>query len=77
MNHCTIDKSAGNGLFVNGTDSDNNNPLTAYNANTISNCQLYPINAISTIAGSLDGTASSYSGNSNNENHVERRKIIR
>jgi len=65
--HCTIDKSAGNGLYVGGFDSDNNNPLSAYSSNVINNCQLYPINAIAPIAGTLDGTSSTYSGNTNNK----------
>jgi hypothetical protein len=62
-----ISKSAKDGIYVDGLDTDSNNPITAFNNNTFIDNQNYPISAIASTANILDGTSSIYSGNSFNK----------
>lgn len=63
LQNSTISKSGKDGLLVDGFDTDERNPLTLFAANTFSGNMNYPVSAIGAVANSLDGTGSSYTGN--------------
>lgn len=65
--NCVVAKSAKDGLLVDGFDSDNLNPITAFSSNTFNGNQNYPISAIASVGNVLDGTGSTYTGNTYNK----------
>jgi len=66
LRNSTIGRSARHGLFIEGQDTESQNPLAAYNGNTFSDNASYPISCIAPSVSMLDGTNSSYTGNGTN-----------
>ncbi|MBK7148194.1 MAG: hypothetical protein IPH78_05060 [Bacteroidetes bacterium] len=67
LQNSTISKSAKDGLLVDGLDSDELNPITQFSNNTFSGNQNFPISALGSIAHVLDGTVSTFTGNTYNK----------
>jgi hypothetical protein len=67
IQNSTISKSAKDGLLVDGLDSDALNPITAFANNTFTGNLNYPISALGSIGNVLDGTGSTYTGNTYNK----------
>ena len=63
--NCTINKSARDGIYIEGFDSDSQNPISVYQTNTISECARYPLNILGATVNVLDGTGSTYTANAN------------
>lgn len=59
MKHCLIDGSRGKGMYVRGT-------LTAFENNTIKNCESYPIGISEAVHVNQLGTGNTYTGNTKN-----------
>lgn len=59
----TISKSARDGIYIEGLDTDSQNPISVYQANSISECARYPLNILGATVNVLDGTGSTYSAN--------------
>ena len=59
MKHCLIDGSRGKGMYVRGT-------LTAFENNTIKNCESYPIGISEAIHVNQLGTGNTYTSNTKN-----------
>lgn len=67
LTNSTIRSSGKEGLLVDGLDSDDLNPIASFSNNNFKDNLNYPISAIASIATMLDGTASSYTANTNNK----------
>lgn len=67
ISNSTVSMSGKDGLLIDGLDSDDLNPLTQFGSNTFTNNLNYPISAIGTIGKVLDGTGSTYTGNTHNK----------
>ncbi len=61
----TISKSARDGIYIEGLDTDSQNPISVYQANSISECARYPLNILGATVNVLDGTSSTYTANAN------------
>lgn len=61
----TISKSARDGIYIEGFDSDSQNPISVYQSNSISECARYPLNILGATVSTLDGTSSTYISNAN------------
>lgn len=63
LTNSTISKSLKDGLLIDGFDTDNACPITTYSSNTFTANQNYPVSSVASLGNVLDGTNSSYSGN--------------
>jgi len=63
--NCTINKSARDGIYIEGFDSDSQNPISVYQSNSISECARYPLNILGATVDVLDGMSSTYTSNTN------------
>lgn len=70
LQNSIVAKSGYDGLYVDGLDSDSQNPITLFAANQFSGNQNYPISAIAPVANALDGEISTYINNSINKIHL-------
>jgi hypothetical protein len=66
----TIGKSAKDGIYIEGLDTDSQNPISVYQANSISECGRYPLNILGATAAALDGTGSNYTSNAEQYIHI-------
>lgn len=66
ITNCTISKSAKDGLFADGLDGDELNPISSFSNNTFTENLNYPISVLGASANALD-QASTYSANTNNK----------
>ncbi len=66
LQNCTISKSAKDGLFADGLDFDELNPITSFSNNHFTGNQNYPISVLGASANALDQT-STYTANTNNK----------
>lgn len=66
INNCTVAKSAKDGLLVDGLDTDEQNPITAFSKNLFKDNQNYPISAIGATASAID-TGSTFINNAKNK----------
>lgn len=66
IQNSTIAQSGKDGLLVDGLDTDELNPITLFANNTFTNNQNYPISALGVMGNVLDGTASTFTGNTKN-----------
>jgi len=62
ITNCEISKSGKDGIYTEGLDSDEQNSITAFSNNTLSNNLNYPISTLGATANVLD-VASVYTGN--------------
>jgi hypothetical protein len=60
-----ISRSGQDGIYIEGLNTASQNPLSLYSANQIIDNGRYPISCIAASIHALDGTLSSYSGNTN------------
>lgn len=67
IRNSTVSKSGYDGLYVDGFDSDAVNPVTAFNNNTFSDNQNYPVSTIGAMVAVMDGTSSQFTGNVKNK----------
>lgn len=67
LQNSTISKSAKDGLLADGLDTDEQGPITLFSGNTFTQNENYPISALGSIASKLDGTGSTYTGNTYNK----------
>lgn len=67
LQNSTISKSAKDGLLADGLDTDEQSPVTLFSGNTFTQNENYPISALGSIASKLDGTGSTYTGNTYNK----------
>ncbi|MFN5317327.1 MAG: hypothetical protein ACK5CY_00645 [Bacteroidia bacterium] len=63
--NCTINKSARDGIYIEGFDSDSQNPISVFQSNSISECARYPLNILGATVDVLDGMSSTYPSNTN------------
>lgn len=63
LNNSTISNSYKDGLLIDGLDTDDDNPVTQFSNNSFTGNQNYPISALGSLGNVLDGTNSTYSGN--------------
>jgi hypothetical protein len=66
----TISKSASDGIYIEGLDTDSQNPISVYASNSISECARYPLNILGATVNVLDGTSSTYTANANQYIHI-------
>lgn len=66
ISNCTISKSAKDGLYADGLDFDEQNPITSFSNNTFTDNQNYPLSVLGATANVLDA-GSSFSGNTKNK----------
>jgi hypothetical protein len=66
----TISKSARDGIYIEGLDTDSQNPISVYASNSISECARYPLNILGATVNVLDGTSSTYTANANQYIHI-------
>lgn len=71
-----IDKSGKDGLYIDGLDASENNPLTTCSNNTFSNNQNYPVSVPSSCATSFDGAATVFLNNVNNKIHLRAGRMV-
>ncbi len=64
--NCVVSKSGKDGLYVEGFDSDFENPINVFSSNTFSDNANYPLSILASSVNSLDGTGSTYSNNGKN-----------
>ncbi|MDW8419299.1 MAG: hypothetical protein RML37_07770, partial [Chitinophagales bacterium] len=62
-----VSKSAKDGLYVDGLESDELNPITSFSMNEFTQNAEYPISAIGPTATQLDGMSSTFTGNGRNK----------
>lgn len=67
IRNSTVSKSGKDGLYVDGLDFDAVNPITVFSNNLFTGNQGYPISTIAATGNVLDGTVSSFTGNTNNK----------
>ncbi len=67
LSNSIVSKSYKDGLLVDGLDADSESPVTQFSNNTFTENQNYPISALAALGNVLDGTGSTYSGNTNNK----------
>jgi len=66
----TISKSARDGIYIEGLDTDSQNPISVYASNSISECARYPLNILGATVNVLDGISSTYTANANQYIHI-------
>jgi hypothetical protein len=67
LQNSVVSKSAKDGLYVDGFDTDEANPVTAFSNNQFTGNMNYPVSTIGGTANVLDGESSIYTGNVNNK----------
>jgi hypothetical protein len=67
LTNSTISKSGKDGLLTDGLDTDTESPVTQFIANTFTGNANYPVSSIAAMANVLDGTGSTYTGNTYNK----------
>lgn len=63
ISNTTVSKSAKDGLYTEGFDSDFENPITDFSSNTFTDNSNYPISTLASTVNSLDGMGSTFSNN--------------
>lgn len=66
INNSSINKSGRDGIYTDGTASNDLNPITSFGANSFNNNTAYPLNISAPVSGMMD-EASLFSGNGNNK----------
>ncbi|HQP02902.1 MAG TPA: hypothetical protein PK337_11450 [Bacteroidia bacterium] len=66
ISNCSINKSGRDGIYTDGTASNDLNPITSFGANSFNNNTAYPLNISAPVSGMMD-EASLFSGNGNNK----------
>jgi hypothetical protein len=65
IRNSTISRSAQDGLYIEGLNTDSQNPISLFEANFVDDNGRYPISCIAASIDVLDGELSSYTGNVN------------
>lgn len=67
LQNSIVAKSGYDGLYVDGLDSDTQNPIAAFSGNQFNGNVNYPVSVISVVANTLDGQGSTYLNNGVNK----------